>query len=46
MSKKLNEMGYEYVEFTHPEACTACGLCFLNCPEPGALTVISTEEGM
>lgn len=43
MSGKLNSMGYEYVQFIDPDACTACGLCFLSCPEPGALTVLSEE---
>jgi NAD-dependent dihydropyrimidine dehydrogenase PreA subunit len=22
------------------EACTACGICFYCCPEPGAITVL------
>ncbi len=39
MSGELNAKGYDYVRFVHADACTACGLCFLNCPEPGALTV-------
>jgi len=44
MSGELNVKGYDYVQFVHAEACTACGLCFLNCPEPGALTVFGNKE--
>jgi len=44
MSGELNAKGYDYVRFVHAEACTACGLCFLNCPEPGALTVFRGKE--
>jgi NAD-dependent dihydropyrimidine dehydrogenase PreA subunit len=44
ISDRLNASGYATVEFVNPEACTACGLCFFSCPEPGALTVITEEE--
>jgi NAD-dependent dihydropyrimidine dehydrogenase PreA subunit len=44
MSGKLNAKGYEYVQFIDPSACTACGLCFLSCPEPGALAVLTGGE--
>ncbi len=44
MSGKLNPMGYEYVRFDEGSCCTACALCFLSCPEPGALTVLAEEE--
>ena len=44
MSGELNAKGYDYVRFVNAEACTACGLCFLNCPEPGALTVFRGKE--
>ncbi|MFA7672030.1 MAG: 4Fe-4S dicluster domain-containing protein [Sphaerochaetaceae bacterium] len=39
LSKKINLLGYNYVEFLEDKGCTACSLCFLNCPEFGALTV-------
>ena len=46
MQESLNAQGYPFVQFINPEDCTACGLCFLSCPEPGALTVVSTEEAI
>lgn len=46
LSGELNVMGYEYVEFVNSERCTACGLCFLACPEPGALAVFRAQEAL
>ena len=39
LSENINQLGYNYVEFLEDKGCTACTLCFLNCPELGALTV-------
>lgn len=44
MSGELNANGYEYVSFIENSPCTACGLCFLSCPEPSALTVCRIKE--
>jgi NAD-dependent dihydropyrimidine dehydrogenase PreA subunit len=44
ISDRLNTLGYAPVAFDQAEGCTACGLCFLSCPEPGALTVLTEEE--
>ncbi|MBN2035612.1 MAG: 4Fe-4S binding protein [Chitinispirillaceae bacterium] len=38
----LNTMGYLAAEFKS-ERCTACGICFFVCPEPGAITVIKED---
>ena len=38
MSEDLNRMGYHPSEYIG-EGCTACGICFYACPEPGAITV-------
>ncbi|MFA5468000.1 MAG: 4Fe-4S dicluster domain-containing protein [Sphaerochaetaceae bacterium] len=40
MGTELNSLGYNYVLFLPAKGCTACTYCFLNCPEPGALTVL------
>ena len=37
-SKDLNKMGYRPAEYTGKK-CTACGICFYICPEPGAIRV-------
>jgi NAD-dependent dihydropyrimidine dehydrogenase PreA subunit len=38
----LNAMGYQPVRFERRQ-CTACGLCYYVCPEPGAITVIKAD---
>lgn len=35
----INVLGYQYARFAKP-GCTACGLCYYVCPEPGAITVL------
>jgi NAD-dependent dihydropyrimidine dehydrogenase PreA subunit len=40
----LNAIGYQHAVFHGFETCTACGLCFFSCPEPGAVTVFRDEE--
>ena len=39
MSEKLNHYGYRTATYAG-EGCTACGICFMVCPEPGAITVL------
>ena len=34
----INGIGYQPVRFEQRK-CTACGLCYYVCPEPGAITV-------
>lgn len=41
---KINKLGYQYAVFHGYDTCTACGLCFFSCPEPGAITVYQNEE--
>ncbi len=38
----INKLGYQHVRFDSEE-CTACGMCFYACPEPGAITVYRKE---
>ena len=35
----INVLGYQHARFAKAE-CTACGLCYYVCPEPGAITVV------
>ena len=38
LGEGLNHFGYRTAEYVG-EGCTACGLCAMSCPEPGAITV-------
>jgi NAD-dependent dihydropyrimidine dehydrogenase PreA subunit len=38
MAEDINERGYHFAYYLG-EGCTGCGICFYNCPEPGAITV-------
>jgi len=38
----INILGYQYARSV-PEGCTACGICFYVCPEPGAIRVYKGE---
>lgn len=38
----INKLGYQYA-VSKSEGCTACGICFYVCPEPGAITVYKGE---
>ena len=38
LSEGLNHYGYRTAVYAG-SGCTGCGICFLACPEPGALTV-------
>ena len=42
----FNTLGYQHVVFKDDDCCTACGMCFYVCPEPGALTVFKDEKEM
>lgn len=37
-STDINERGYRY-SYYKGDGCTGCGICFYNCPEPGAIVV-------
>ncbi len=43
IGSEINVLGYQYAKFDNPN-CTACGLCFYMCPEPGAITVIKADK--
>ena len=43
IGSKINKLGYQYAVFDSRQ-CTACGICFTICPEPGAITVIEEKE--
>ena len=39
LGEKLNHYGYRTATY-EGVGCTACGICFMVCPEPGAITVL------
>jgi NAD-dependent dihydropyrimidine dehydrogenase PreA subunit len=39
MSDRLNHFGYRTAIYAGA-GCTSCGICFMVCPEPGAITVL------
>jgi len=39
MTERLNHFGYRPVMY-EGRGCTGCGVCFMVCPEPGAITVL------
>ena len=39
LSVRLNHFGYRTALYAG-SGCTACGICFMACPEPGAITVL------
>jgi NAD-dependent dihydropyrimidine dehydrogenase PreA subunit len=43
MGSEINAHGYQPAKFDR-STCTACGLCFYICPEPGAITVIKADK--
>ncbi len=43
MSKSLNKMGYHPAGYVG-ERCTACGVCFYICPEPGSIRVYKRKK--
>ncbi|MDA3955242.1 4Fe-4S dicluster domain-containing protein [Oceanispirochaeta sp.] len=42
IGSEINKLGYQYAHSVS-ENCTACGICFYVCPEPGAITVYKGE---
>ena len=42
MGGEINKLGYQFAGFV-TYTCTACGMCFYACPEPGAITVYKDE---
>lgn len=43
MSDDINWMGVPYA-VESADGCTACGFCFLSCPEIGAITVYKLDQ--
>ncbi len=43
LGERLNAHGYHPAQYTG-RGCTACGICFYACPEPGAITVYKTTK--
>jgi NAD-dependent dihydropyrimidine dehydrogenase PreA subunit len=43
IGSRINQLGYQAAVFMNPN-CTACGICYYVCPEPGAITVYKDEE--
>ena len=39
----INAQGYQHAKYAK-DTCTACGLCYYVCPEPGAITVIKADR--
>jgi len=39
LNERLNHYGYRTATYAGV-GCTACGICFMVCPEPGAITVL------
>ena len=39
LSERLNRYGYRTATYAGA-GCTGCGICFMVCPEPGAITVL------
>jgi NAD-dependent dihydropyrimidine dehydrogenase PreA subunit len=39
LSERMNRYGYRTALYAG-SGCTGCGICFLVCPEPGAITVL------
>jgi 2-oxoglutarate ferredoxin oxidoreductase subunit delta len=43
MSERLNHYGYRTAMYAG-SGCTGCAICFLACPEPGAITVLRRAD--
>lgn len=44
MASRLNAHGYHPAFYTG-RGCTACGICFYACPEPGAISIYKKSRG-
>jgi 2-oxoglutarate ferredoxin oxidoreductase subunit delta len=42
LSARLNRYGYHPAEYLG-HGCTACGICFFVCPEPGGIAVLRMQ---
>src|SRR5580698_10235162 len=42
LSEELNHYGYRTAMYAGA-GCTGCGICFMACPEPGAITVYRVD---
>jgi NAD-dependent dihydropyrimidine dehydrogenase PreA subunit len=42
LSAELNRHGYHPAEYLG-SGCTACGICYYVCPEPGAVSVLRRQ---
>jgi len=42
MSEHLNHYGYRTATYAG-SGCTGCGVCYMVCPEPGAITVFRLD---
>ncbi len=42
LSAGLNRSGYHPAEYLG-HGCTACGICFFACPEPGGIVVLRLQ---
>jgi NAD-dependent dihydropyrimidine dehydrogenase PreA subunit len=45
MNEHLNHYGYRTAQYKGA-GCTACGICFMVCPEPGAITVFKLDASI
>jgi NAD-dependent dihydropyrimidine dehydrogenase PreA subunit len=43
LSEGLNHYGYRTATYAGA-GCTGCGICFMVCPEPGAITVLQAVK--
>jgi NAD-dependent dihydropyrimidine dehydrogenase PreA subunit len=43
LGTSINAIGYQYVQFQEG-ACSACGMCYYVCPEPGAIAVYGEKK--
>jgi NAD-dependent dihydropyrimidine dehydrogenase PreA subunit len=43
IGSEINVQGYQFARFAKA-GCTACGICYYVCPEPGAITVIKAGD--
>ena len=46
MADLINSRGYRFALY-EGDHCTGCGVCYYNCPEPGAIVVYKSKpEGL
>jgi Pyruvate/2-oxoacid:ferredoxin oxidoreductase delta subunit len=42
MADLINSRGYRFAQY-EGDHCTGCGVCYYNCPEPGAIVVTKSK---